>query len=130
MENQSHLGRTLSIPYEEAVSRVTEALKQEGFGILTEIDVRQTLHEKLGIEMDPYRILGACNPALAHRALEQEPMIGLVLPCNVVVRTVSGGSRIEIADPQATLGSMNNPQLDAIAAEAKQRLQRVLDALD
>jgi uncharacterized protein (DUF302 family) len=123
-------GTTLAVPYDEAIPRVKEALKAEGFGVLTEIDVRQTLREKLGTEMEPYLILGACNPPLAHRALEQEPEVGLLLPCNVVVRAQDQGSRVEIADPQAMLGIVGNQQLDAIAVEAKQRLQRVISALE
>ena len=122
-------GTTLQVPYEEALPRVKEALKAEGFGVLTEIDVRQTLREKLGAEMEPYIILGACNPQLAHRALEQEPDIGLLLPCNVVVRAEGQGSRVDIADPQAMLGIVGNEQLSTVADEAKQRLQRVLAAL-
>ena len=102
----------------------------EGFGVLTEIDVRRTLREKLGAEMEPYLILGACNPVLAHRALEQEPEIGLLLPCNVVVRAVDDGCRVEIADPVAMLGIVSNERLDAIAQEAKQRLRRVVAALE
>ncbi len=129
MGNQYGFGRTLREPYEEVIPRVKEALKAEGFGVLTEIDVRQTLHEKLGAEMEPYLILGACNPVLAHRALEQEPEIGLLLPCNVVVRVVEGGCRVEIADPGAMLGIVGNDQLDIIAEEAKQRLLRVIAAL-
>ena len=123
-------GTTLKVPYEEAIRRVKEALKAEGFGILTEIDVRQTLREKLGAEMEPYLILGACNPVLAHRALEQEPEIGLLLPCNVVVRAIEGGCRVEIADPEAMLGIVGNDQLDIIAEEAKQRLLRVVASLE
>ena len=122
-------GTTLPIPYEVAAAQVKEALKAEGFGVLTEINVQQTLREKLGEEMTPYLILGACNPQLAHQALDQEPDIGLLLPCNVVVRAANGGSRIEIADPQAMLGIVGNRQLDTIAAEAKQRLQRALNSL-
>ncbi len=122
-------GTTLQVPYEEALPRVKEALKAEGFGVLTEIDVRRTLREKLGAEMEPYIILGACNPQLAHRALEQEPDIGLLLPCNVVVRAEGQGSRVDIADPQAMLGIVGNAQLSSVADEAKQRLQRVLAAL-
>ena len=120
---------TLQVPYEEAIARVKEALKAEGFGVLTEIDVRQTLREKLGAEMEPYLILGACNPQLAHRALEQEPDIGLLLPCNVVVRSLGQGSRVDIADPEAMLGMVGNKQLHPIAQEAKQRLQRVVASL-
>ena len=98
--------------------------------MLTEIDVLQTLREKLGAEMEPYLILGACNPVLAHRALEVEPEIGLLLPCNVVVRAVEGGCRVEIADPLAMLGIVGNEQLDAIAEEAKQCLQLALATLE
>jgi uncharacterized protein (DUF302 family) len=122
-------GASLSVPYEEALPRVKEALKAEGFGVLTEIDVQRTLREKLGAEMEPYIILGACNPQLAHRALEQEPDIGLLLPCNVVVRAQGAGSRVDIADPQAMLGIVGNEQLNAIAQEAKQRLQRAVASL-
>jgi uncharacterized protein (DUF302 family) len=122
-------GTTLPVPYEEAIPRVKEALKAEGFGVLTEIDVRRTMREKLGAEMEPYLILGACNPPLAHRALEQEPDIGLLLPCNVVVRAEGKGSRVEVADPQAMLGIVGNDELDAVAAEAKRRLQRVVASL-
>ncbi len=129
MASQYGFGRTLRKPYDEVVPRVKEALKAEGFGVLTEIDVRQILREKLGAEMEPYLILGACNPVLAHRALEVEPEIGLLLPCNVVVRAVEGGCRVEIADPKAMLGIVGNEQLDAIAEEAKQRLQRAIATL-
>ncbi len=129
MKTEYGFGTTLQVPYEEAIPRVKEALKAEGFGVLTEIDVRQTLREKLGAEMEPYIILGACNPQLAHRALEQEPEIGLLLPCNVVVRTQGTGSRVEVADPQAMLGIVGNEQLNAIAEEAKQRLQRAVASL-
>src|SRR6266496_4253212 len=130
MESHYGFGTTLHAPYEEVIPRVKEALKAEGFGVLTEIDIRRTLRDKLGIEMEPYIILGACNPVLAHRALEQEPEIGLLLPCNVVVRVIEGGCRVEIADPEAMLGIVGNEQLDTIADEAKQRLQRVLTTLE
>lgn len=122
-------GTTLKVTYEEAIPLVRAALKAEGFGVLSEIDVRQTLKEKLGVEMAPYIILGACNPPLAHRALTAEPEIGLLLPCNVVVRAEGSHARVEVADPVAMLGIVGNPELDAVAAEAKQRLQRVAAAL-
>jgi uncharacterized protein (DUF302 family) len=122
-------GTTLAVSYEDAVPRVKEALKTEGFGVLTEIDVRRTMREKLGAEMEPYIILGACNPPLAHRALQQEQDIGLLLPCNVVVRSEGKGSRVEVADPQAMLGIVGNEELNAVADEAKQRLQRVVASL-
>jgi len=130
MESHYGFGTTLHAPYEEVIPRVKEALKAEGFGVLTEIDVRRTLRDRLGAEMEPYLILGACNPVLAHRALEQEPEIGLLLPCNVVVRAVEDGSRVEIADPEAMLGIVGKEQLDIIAKEAKQRLLRVIAALE
>lgn len=130
MKTEYGFGTTLQVPYEEALPRVKEALKAEGFGVLTEIDVRRTLREKLGAEMEPYIILGACNPQLAHRALEQEPEIGLLLPCNVVVRAQGTGCRVEVADPKAMLGIVGNEQLNAIAEEAKQRLQRAVASLD
>ena len=122
-------GTTLEVSYEEAIPLVKEALKAEGFGVLTEIDVKQTLKDKLGVEMAPYLIFGACNPPLAHRALTAEPEIGLLLPCNVVLRTEGERTRVEIADPVAMLGIVGNPTLDAVAAEARQRLQRVVLAL-
>ncbi len=122
-------GTSLELPYDAAVQRVKEALRAEGFGVLTEIDVRKTMREKLDVEMEPYIILGACNPPLAHRALEQEPDIGLLLPCNVVVRAEGVTSRVDIADPQAMLGMVGNEQLGVIADEARQRLQRVVAAL-
>ncbi len=129
MQTTYGFGTSLKLPYDEAVQRVKDALKTEGFGVLTEIDVRKTMREKLGVEMEPYIILGACNPSLAHRALEQEPDIGLLLPCNVVVRAEDSGSRVDIADPQAMLGIVGNEQIGPVADEAKQRLQRVVAAL-
>lgn len=130
MKTAYGFGTALKVPYEEALARVKEALKTEGFGVLSEINVRQTLREKLGEEMEPYMILGACNPQLAHRALSQEPEVGLLLPCNVVVRAEGvNQSRVDIADPQAMLSIVGNQQLDTIATEAKQRLQRVLESL-
>ncbi|GBD16173.1 hypothetical protein HRbin26_01068 [bacterium HR26] len=122
-------GTTLDLPFDQAVERVKEALKVEGFGVLTEIDVQRTLREKLGQEMERYLILGACNPQLAHQALDREREIGLLLPCNVVVREVEGGSWVGIADPQAMLSVSGNPALDDLAAEAKARLQRALASL-
>jgi uncharacterized protein (DUF302 family) len=115
---------------EEAERRVTDALKAEGFGILTRIDVKDTLEKKLGARVSPYVILGACNPPLAHRALEAEPPIGLLLPCNVVVREVEGGEvAVSIADPKAMFTLVDNPSVGPIAAEVDARLRRALAAL-
>jgi len=110
--------------------QVTAALREQGFGILTEIDVQATLREKLGVEGDPYLILGACNPQLAHRALEAEPSIGALLPCNVVLRAEAGGTRVEIMDPVAALQVASGAGVAAVAAEARERLQRVAASLE
>lgn len=111
-------------------ARVTAALADQGFGILTEIDVRATLDKKLGVDFRPYVILGACNPQLAHRALEAEPHIGLLLPCNVVVQQTAGGTEVSIADPRAMFTVIDNPAVAPVAEEAEQRLRRVMAALE
>lgn len=125
MANEYGFGIDLQMPYEQAIAAVTEALKAEGFGVLTTIDVQRTLREKLGAEMEPYTILGACNPPLAHRALSADREIGLLLPCNVVVRTTETGSRVDIVDPQAMMGIVGNDALNDVALEARQKLQHV-----
>ena len=123
-------GVDTELPVEEAEARVRELLKQEGFGVLTEIDVQRTLKEKLNVDFRGYRILGACNPPLSHRALEAEPGIGLLLPCNVVVEArPDGGSRISFLDPEVALGLIGNPLLGPIAKDAAERLRRVADRL-
>lgn len=114
----------------EVVEKVTEALKAEGFGVLTEIDVQATLKKKLNIDRKPYRILGACNPALAHQALEAEPDIGLLLPCNVVVREEDDGSiNVAFMDPAAVLGIVNRDDITKLGMEVRAKLERVRDAL-
>lgn len=113
----------------EAKERVTKALAAEGFGILTEIDVKATLKKKLDVDFRPYVILGACNPHLAHQALQGDPQIGLLLPCNVVVQESSGGALVSIASPRVMFSVVHRDDLEPIAAEAETRLRRVLDAL-
>jgi uncharacterized protein (DUF302 family) len=116
--------------FASALARVTESLKAEGFGILTEIDVQATMKAKLGIDGLPYRILGACNPPLAHRALSAEPDIGLLLPCNVVVREAAGGGLVVgFLDPVAVMQMTGNPEVAAVAQEVRARLERVRTAL-
>ena len=123
-------GKMVNMSYDEATRRATEALANEGFGVLTEIDVAATLKKKLGKEMPPYKILGACNPQFAHRALEAEPQIGALLPCNVVVRVDAAGQTVvEIMDPRAVLELVDRPEIGEIASEVRSRLERVLASL-
>lgn len=130
MSVQYAFGKAVGMGFEQALERVTQELAKEGFGVLTEIDVAATLKKKLGKDMPPYRILGACNPQFAHRALEVEPQIGALLPCNVVVRNDGAGRTIvEIMDPNAVLKLVARPEIAEIAGEVRQRLRRVLAAL-
>ncbi|MGE3376493.1 MAG: DUF302 domain-containing protein [Vicinamibacteria bacterium] len=122
-------GKTVALGQDDAIRRVTEELAKEGFGVLTEIDVKATLKKKLGIDVAPYRILGACNPQFAHKAMALEPEIGALLPCNVVVREENGKTRVEIMDPQAVLQLVERPEIESIATEVRQRLERVLAAM-
>jgi uncharacterized protein (DUF302 family) len=125
-----YFSKTVAWPFEEAVERVKAELKKGGFGVLTEIDVRATLKEKLGVDFRPYRILGACNAPYAYRALQAEDKIGTMLPCNVIVQELGPG-RVEIAaiDPLASMASVKNEDLGAIGLEVRAKLQAVLDRL-
>ena len=117
------------IPFAEAVARVREALKAQGFGVLTEIDVQATLRDKLGQDIEDYLILGACNPPLAHRALDADRKIGLLLPCNVVVRTAGGQTIIEALNPQVMVQVASQRSLKPVADEATARIKAALDSL-
>ena len=134
MGTEVSYGYTRTLPgvrYDEAVSRVTEALKAEGFGVLTSIDVKETLKKKIDVDFRPYLILGACNPSLAYRALTIDPQVGLLLPCNVVIQEAAGGGVIvSIADPRAMFTVVDNPALAPIVDEVDQRLRRVATLLE
>lgn len=120
---------TTPLGHEEAMALTEQALAQEGFGVLSRIDVAATLRAKLGVEREPYVILGACNPGYAHRALEMEPLLGALLPCNVVVHVDGGTTTVSAVSAGAMLGVVGNPALDAVAAEVDERLARVLAAV-
>jgi uncharacterized protein (DUF302 family) len=122
---------TLQIPYEEAIQKVTDELKKEGFGVLTEIDVKETMKKKLDVDFRKYKILGACNPPNAFKALQAETDIGLMLPCNVVVYEVEKGKTIVAAvDPVASMMAIDNPALAQISGDIRTKLQRVIHALE
>ena len=125
------MAKTLHASVDEAETRVREALKKEGFGVLTEIDVKSTLKEKLGVDFRPYRILGACNPPLAHQALSEETEIGLLLPCNVIVYEgdAPGTSVVSVLDPELQLAVAGRDDLGPMAREVKTRMERVVAAL-
>lgn len=119
----------LNLPYEQAIRKVTEALKEEGFGILTTVDVKNTLKQKIDVDFRKYAILGACNPKLAYQALNAELEVGLLLPCTIIVYEEEDGSVVSIADPIVMLGMLEKPDLEPLAREVQVRLQRVVEAL-
>ncbi len=123
------LRREVTLSYDEAVAKVKDTLKEQGFGVLTEIDVKATLKAKIDVEIDPYIILGACNPPFAYKSITAEPEIGMLLPCNVVVRVADGKTYVEAMDPAAALGIVGNPAVDEIAKEVKARIEKALEAL-
>ena len=125
-----YISKTLSGPFDDVIQKVTDALKAEGFGVLTDIDVRETMKKKLGVDWRPYRILGACNPPLALQALQAEDKIGTMLPCNVIVQDIGEG-RIEVAaiDPSKSMAHVGSAKLAGLAAEVRGKLEAVLDRL-
>ena len=128
--SEYYFARTLEMDFDAAIAHVTETLKQEGFGVLTEIDVKATLKKKLDVDFRPYRILGACNPPFAHKALEAEPHIGLMLPCNVVVQDAGDGKvTVSAIDPIASMMSVHNDSLGEVATQVRAKLQHVIDSL-
>ena len=125
-----YLSKVVPLAFESAVAKVKDSLAREGFGVLTDIDVQATLHSKLGVEFPRYRILGACNPALAHRALQMEDKLGVLLPCNVIVRdAASGGVEVAAIDPVTSMERTGNPSLAAVATEVRERLERAVQAV-
>lgn len=131
IEEKYYFKTTLDIPYDQAVEKVRAALADEGFGILTEIDVKATLKKKLDVDFKPYVILGACNPPLAYRTLQAEEQIGLMLPCNVVVQEAAGGGSIVAAlNPLVAMQSVGNPELEPSAKEVTEKLRRAIQALE
>ncbi len=121
--------RQLEMGYEDATQRVKDALKAEGFGVLTEIDVKDTLKNKLDVDFRRYQIIGACNPPLAHKALQAELQVGLLLPCNVIIYEEGDGAVVAAFDPEAAMGLADNPALGEVAKEARERLGRALTSI-
>ncbi len=123
-----YFDKKMEISYEKALARVTEELKKEGFGILTEIDVKETLKKKLDVDFRKYTILGACNPPFAYQALQAEEKIGLMLPCNVIVQeTPDGGAEVSAIDPVASMQAIKNPKLQEVAEQVRAKLKKVID---
>jgi uncharacterized protein (DUF302 family) len=124
-----YFSKKSTLGFEEAIEKVTEALKSEGFGILTEIDVKETLKKKLDVDFRPYKILGACNPPFAYQALQAEDKVGIMLPCNVIVQEKENGVEIAAVDPVASMQAIDNPKLGKIADEIRLKLRRAIDSI-
>lgn len=126
---QYGFSKTVDMPFEQTIEKVTAELKKEGFGVLTSIDVKDTLKQKINVDFKKYTILGACNPPIAHKALQEEEEIGLLLPCNVIVYEKDDKTRVSIFDPMVMTWIMENDQMKPIATEVQEKLQRVLKAI-
>ncbi|OGC06093.1 hypothetical protein A2V82_01715 [candidate division KSB1 bacterium RBG_16_48_16] len=124
-----YFSKTLSVPFDEAIACVTDELKKEGFGVLTEIDVKETLKKKLNVDFHRYKILGACNPPFAYQALQAEDKIGTMLPCNVIVQETTGGIEVAAVDPIASMAAVENPKLAGVAEQVQAKLKKVIESL-
>ena len=124
-----HFSKTLDRPFAQVIADVTEALKERGFGVLTTIDVKETLKKKIDVDFRPYTILGACNPGFAHQALQAEDKIGTMLPCNVVVQQADGGVEVSAVDPAASMSAIDNDDLAGLAAQVRDLLKEMVDSL-
>lgn len=124
-----YFSKTISATFDDAIARVSDELKKEGFGILTEIDVKETLKKKLNADFHRYKILGACNPPFAYQALKAEDKIGTMLPCNVIVQETAGGVEVAAVDPIASMAAVENPQLTEVAQQVQAKLRKVIDGL-
>ena len=125
-----YISKILLLTFDAAVARTTDALKEEGFGVISDIDIRETLKKKIGVDFPSYRILGACNPALAYEALQLENKVGTMLPCNVVVRDAGNGqTEVAAIDPVASMQAIDNPELKRVAAQVRAQLEKVIAAL-
>jgi len=121
--------KNVDLPFEQTLEKVTDELKKEGFGVLTSIDVKETLKKKINVDFNKYTILGACNPPLAHKALEEEEEIGLLLPCNIIVYEKNNKTKVSVFDPLIMTKIISNEKIKPVAVEVKEKLQRVLDAV-
>lgn len=124
-----YFSKTLGVTFDEAIARVTDELKKEGFGVLTEIDVKETLKKKLNVDFHRYKILGACNPPFAYQALQAEDKIGTMLPCNVIVHETTGGVEVAAIDPIVAMAAVLNPKLAEVAKQVQAKLKKVIESL-
>lgn len=124
-----YFSKTLAAPFEDSVERTVAALKEHGFGVLTRIDVKNTLKEKIGAEFRPYVILGACNPRMAHQALQAEDKVGTMLPCNVIIQEINGRSEVAAIDPVASMQAIDNAALASIATKVREELKAAVQSL-